>query len=62
MPKFRKRPVVIEAFRLSDAHHPIWAIQAAAAGILIANEEGTGSVVTLEVRCAPTSAIGSFRA
>lgn len=49
MAKFRKKPVEIEAWQNgSDEKQPLWFIQAAVSGTVVANADRTLTIKTLE--------------
>jgi hypothetical protein len=54
MARFRKRPVVIEAFRVAASNEnvqpmPLWAVRALGdGGVMLSNDDGTYTIHTLE--------------
>lgn len=50
MPKYRKKPVEIEAFQLSDTRQgrPEWYSKAIEDGVAVSHDAGTATIKTLE--------------
>lgn len=58
MPKYRKKPVVVEAFRLGYGEYPSWFYKKVLEHEIIAHIEGYVEIITLEGRM--TASVGDY--